>query len=129
MTSCFLQKALRLSSLLLTATLFLLSPSAASFAHAAPATLRVGVFSRTLPMPAAQSKGFLERENLTVSYLQVQSSTQQFTFLRDGQYDIVNTAIDNVINYRLNDSNPIGARRKLSIERGGFSWIMALPKH
>ncbi|HYY97516.1 MAG TPA: ABC transporter substrate-binding protein [Pyrinomonadaceae bacterium] len=109
----FLRKALRLSSPLLTAALLLLSASSRpAFAQAtpAPATLRVGVFARTLPMLAAQLKGFLAEENLTVSYLQVQSSTQQFTSLRDGQYDIINTAIDNVVNYRLNDSNPIGAR-------------------
>lgn len=113
MTSSFLRKALRLSPLLLTAALFLLPLSARpAYAQAAPTpvALRVGVFSRSLPMLAAQSKGFYARENLTVSYLQVQSSTQQFTFLRDGQYDIINTAADNVVNYRLNDSNPIGAR-------------------
>jgi ABC-type nitrate/sulfonate/bicarbonate transport system substrate-binding protein len=111
MTSSFLRKALRLSFLLLTAMLFAPSPRGVyAQTTPAPAALRVGVFSRTLPMLAAQSKGFLVRENLTVSYLQVQSSTQQFTSLRDGQYDIINTAIDNVVNYRLNNSNPIGAR-------------------
>jgi ABC-type nitrate/sulfonate/bicarbonate transport system substrate-binding protein len=83
-----------------------------------PATLRVGVFARSLPMLAAEAKGFFARENLTVSFLQVQSSTQQFTSLRDGQYDIVQTAADNVANYRLNDSNPIGARLDVQIFMG-----------
>jgi ABC-type nitrate/sulfonate/bicarbonate transport system substrate-binding protein len=117
MTSRFPRKTLRLSALLLT-TALLLSASLPARTRAAarpeashaPATLRVGVFSRSLPMLAAQSKGFFARENLTVSFLQVQSSTQQFTFLRDGQYDIVQTALDNVVNYRLNNSNPLGPR-------------------
>ena len=83
-----------------------------------PATLRVGVFARSLPMLVAQAKGFFARENLSVSFLQVQSSTQQFQFLRDGQYDIVQTAADNVVNYRINDSNPVGARLDVQMFMG-----------
>lgn len=74
-----------------------------------PATIRMGIFARSLPMLAAEAKGFYAKYNLTVQYLQVQSSTQQFQFLRDDQYDVVQTSPDNVANYRLNASNPLGA--------------------
>lgn len=75
-----------------------------------PATVRVGVFTKTLALLAAQSKGFFAQQNLTVEYLQVTSSPQQFQALRDGEYDLVLTSPDNVANYRLNDNNPLGAR-------------------
>jgi ABC-type nitrate/sulfonate/bicarbonate transport system substrate-binding protein len=120
MTSLLPRKTLRLRLALMACALLVLSPTTRlSFAAGRtgdapapppPAALRVGVFARSLPMLAAEAKGFFARENLSVSFLQVQSSTQQFTYLRDGRYDIIQTAVDNVVNYRLNGSNPVGAR-------------------
>lgn len=72
--------------------------------------IRMGVFYRSLPMIIADSQGMLEKQDLAVDYQQVKSSTQQFEFLRDGKYDVVQTSPDNVANYRLNDNNPIGER-------------------
>src|SRR5882724_10862603 len=96
--------------ILLASTLFLASilPAGAAVA-ASPDHLRIGVFNKTLTTLAAESEGFLAEQGLTVEYLQVSSSTQQFQFLRDGQYDLVHSSPDNTVNYRLNDSNALGA--------------------
>lgn len=93
----------------------LLALTAAIVATPAPAaahrpTVDLGIFYQSLPLLAAQEKGFFERAGLDVRYQQVTSSTQQFQALRDGEYDLVATAIDNVANYRLNDSNALGRR-------------------
>jgi ABC-type nitrate/sulfonate/bicarbonate transport system substrate-binding protein len=73
-----------------------------------PAEINFGVFFVSLPMLAAQAEGFWERHNLTVNYLGVTGSRQQFDFLRSGQYDIVQTSPDNVMNYRYNSDNALG---------------------
>jgi len=99
-----------LLALLVALTAPLSGPAAAHGGHQPPpATVRIGVFARSLPMLAADAKGFNAKYNLTVQYLQVTSSTQQFQALRDGEYDMVQTSPDNVANYRLNASNPLGA--------------------
>lgn len=72
--------------------------------------LRLGCFYRSLPMEVAARHGHYERHGLEVTHDQVTSSTQQFTSLRDGDYDVVQTSPDNVANYRYNDGNPIGER-------------------
>ena len=73
-----------------------------------PATVRLGLFARTLPILVAPVKGFYAKQNLDVQYLQVSGSKQQFEFLRDGKYDVISTSHDNVVTYRLNTSNPLG---------------------
>lgn len=73
-------------------------------------TVRLGCFYRSLPMMAAQQKGFYDDAGIEVNYQQVSSSTQQFEYLRDGRYDVVQTSPDNTANYRYNDGNPIGTR-------------------
>jgi len=92
----------------LTALSFLL-PALAAASPPPPATLNVGFFGRTLPMIAAQARGFFAAEGLTVNFLQIASSTQAFADLRDGRYDLALTSVDNVVNYRLNAGNPLGA--------------------
>jgi ABC-type nitrate/sulfonate/bicarbonate transport system substrate-binding protein len=73
-----------------------------------PATVRLGLFARTLPILVGPVQGFYAQENLDVQYLQVSGSKQQFEFLRDGKYDVISTSHDNVVTYRLNTSNPLG---------------------
>ncbi|MFL5458595.1 MAG: ABC transporter substrate-binding protein [Myxococcales bacterium] len=73
-----------------------------------PATLRVGFFGKNAAMLAAQDQGFFAAQNLSVTYLQIQSSEQAFADLRDGKYDIILASIDNVVNYRLNPHNALG---------------------
>lgn len=72
--------------------------------------IRLGAFYRSLPMMAAEQRGFYESENLDVEFGQVKSSTQQFQYLSEGQYDIVQTSPDNTANYRYNQHNPINER-------------------
>lgn len=61
-------------------------------------------------MMAAEQRGFYEGKDLEVEFGQVKSSTQQFQYLRDGQYDVVQTSPDNTANYRYNQHNPINER-------------------
>jgi ABC-type nitrate/sulfonate/bicarbonate transport system substrate-binding protein len=98
----------RLLIVLLWTLLPLVGAVAGSAAPSTPATLNVGYFGRTLPMIAAQSKGFFAAEGLTVNFLPIASSTQAFAALRDGSYDAALTSVDNVVNYRLNAGNPLG---------------------
>src|SRR3954466_8449512 len=78
-----------------------------------PATLRVGFFGKNAAMLAAQDQGVFAAENLSVTYLQIQSSEQAFTDLRDGKYDIILASIDNVVNFRLNPHNALGAAQQV----------------
>ena len=72
--------------------------------------IKLGAFYRSLPMMAADQEGFYEQHDLDVEVGQVTSSTQQFEYLGDGRYDVVQTSPDNTANYRLNSGNPIGKR-------------------
>lgn len=74
-----------------------------------PATLNLGFFGKNAAMLAAQQQGFFAAQDLTVNDLQIQSSEQAFKDLRDGKYDIVLASIDNVVNFRLNPHNALGA--------------------
>ena len=73
-------------------------------------TIKLGAFYRSLPMLVAEEKGFYADRDIEIDYGQVKSSTQQFDFLSDGRYEVVQTSPDNTANYRLNDDNPIGKR-------------------
>lgn len=67
-------------------------------------------------MLVAEQRGFYENEDVEVEFGQVKSSTQQFEYLSDGRYDVVQTSPDNTANYRLNQNNPIGQK----VEGQGF---------
>lgn len=67
-------------------------------------------------MMVAEERGCYESRDIEVEFHQVSSSTQQFQWLSDGRYDVVQTSPDNTANYRLNDGNPIGSR----VEATGF---------
>lgn len=73
-----------------------------------PATVNLGLFGQSLALTAAQDQGFFDRQGLTVRFHQVLSSTQQFQALASGEYDLAQTSVDNVINYRLNERTPLG---------------------
>lgn len=82
----------------------------ASSADAADATVHIdiGIFSPSLTTVVADAGGFLEQSGITVTYHQVAGSVQQFGALRDGEYDLIFTSPDNVLHYRLNESNALG---------------------
>jgi hypothetical protein len=73
-------------------------------------TIRLGYFYRTLPLMTAQRHGFYRRHGLEVQEERVRSSTQQFEYLLDGRYDVVQTSPDNVANYRYNTGHALGDR-------------------
>lgn len=73
-----------------------------------PDTIDLGYFSATPQVTVAQRQGFFAAENLVVREAQTPSSPTIFRDLRDGRREIILTQIDNVFNYRLNASNPIG---------------------
>ncbi|HEX8848824.1 MAG TPA: ABC transporter substrate-binding protein [Gemmatimonadaceae bacterium] len=73
-----------------------------------PATVNVGYFSKSPVITMGIRHGFFADENITVNAVQTASSPQIFRNLRDGVHDVILTQIDNVFNYRYNQSNPIG---------------------
>lgn len=77
-------------------------------ALAQPATVRVGYFSTSLPLMAAQAKGFFAEENIALSTFQVRSSVQMFQRVRDELMDVAFSSPDNPVNYRLNPHNAVG---------------------
>ena len=93
--------------------------------------IRLGGFYRSLPMAVAENQGMYEARDLEVEFDQVSSSTQQFQYLSDGRYDVVQTSPDNTANYRLNRANPIGqlvaAKGFLGLDHGMYLVVVAQP--
>lgn len=93
--------------------------------------IRLGGFYRSLPMAVAENQGMYAARDLDVEFDQVSSSTQQFQYLSDGRYDVVQTSPDNTANYRLNKGNPIGqlvaARGFLGLDHGMYLVVVAQP--
>jgi ABC-type nitrate/sulfonate/bicarbonate transport system substrate-binding protein len=101
--------AAKMSFLLL--TLFLLT-GATTYQAAAqtppPCTgIQFGSFSKGLSYIVAQRQGFFTAEGITVCYRQVTSSTQQFNDLFAGNYQIIQTAGDNIVNRVINSQAPV----------------------
>lgn len=93
--------------------------------------IRLGGFYRSLPMTVAEEQGLYAARNLEVEFDQVSSSTQQFQYLSDGGYDVVQTSPDNTANYCLNRGNPIGqvvpAKGFLGLDHGMYLVVVAQP--
>lgn len=93
--------------------------------------IRLGGFYRSLPMLVAEEKGHYDDHGIEMEFGQVTSSTQQFQFLADGQYDIVQTSPDNTANYHLNRNNPIGrlvdGQGFLGMDHGMYLVVVAQP--
>src|SRR3954469_2375803 len=73
-----------------------------------PATIRLSYFSKSPTVAMAQAHGYFAAQHLTVVETQTTSSPTIFRNLRDGAQDVILTQSDNVFNYRLNPSNPLG---------------------
>ena len=84
------------------------TPIRATAVSMAPATIRLGYFSKSPVVAMAETHGFFTDENLTVVDSQTPSSPVIFRKLRDKKWDVILTQIDNVFNYRYNASNPLG---------------------
>jgi ABC-type nitrate/sulfonate/bicarbonate transport system substrate-binding protein len=97
-----------------------------------PATIRLSYFSKSPVVAMAQAKGFFAAENLSVVETQTTSSPTIFRNLRDGAQDVILTQSDNVFNYRLNPSNPLGGTFSpvifLGTDWGNGASLMARPE-
>jgi len=97
-----------------------------------PALVRIGDFSKSPVIAMAQKHGWFADANLTVTEEQTPSSPVIFQKLRDGQWDVILTQIDNVFNYRYNQSNPLGGTFEpvafLGTDNGNGASLMARPE-
>jgi len=92
--------------------------------------LTLGLFSASLVTPAARAGGHFAAHGLDVAEEPVTSSRAQFQALLAGAYDLVLTSPDNVLAYRLDPGNPLGATHDVrilaAVDRGlGLSLVGA----
>ncbi|GHO74133.1 hypothetical protein KSD_19040 [Ktedonobacter sp. SOSP1-85] len=88
-----------------------------SHAHADTNTcIQYGGFSRSVSYIEAQAHGFFAQEGICVTYNQVTNSTQQWNSFLAGQYDIISTTADNVVNQYVN--NNVSAQAVAGIDQG-----------
>src|SRR3972149_8653299 len=73
-------------------------------AHGAE-TVTIHVFpgSANLALFVASEKGFFEKSNIKLELSITRTSREQMTGVRDGKWDLGNTALDNVIAYNVNE--------------------------
>ncbi|HET7449947.1 MAG TPA: ABC transporter substrate-binding protein [Gaiellaceae bacterium] len=97
-----------------------------------PATIRLGYFSKSVVVEMGKRHGFFADESLAVVDSQTSSSPVIFRKLRDRQWDVILTQIDNVFNYRYNQSNPLGGTFApvafLQTDWGNGASLMARPE-
>ncbi len=87
--------------------------------------LTLSIFSNagTVPLEIAVRHGFFEECGLTVDIKATTSSIEQMTGVIDGRYDIVATAIDNVIAYNTGQgAAPTMAESRLKVFLGSASY-------
>jgi ABC-type nitrate/sulfonate/bicarbonate transport system substrate-binding protein len=99
-------------------------------AKSGPRRLALGLFSASLVTPAARAGGWFAAHGLDVAEEAVTSSRAQFHALFSGAYDLVLTSPDNVLAYRLDPGNPLGATHDVrilaAVDRGlGLSLVGA----
>jgi ABC-type nitrate/sulfonate/bicarbonate transport system substrate-binding protein len=93
--------------------------------------VRLGYFSASAVSMLAHHTGIYTASRLSVIEEAVPSSPEQFRRLLSGEYDLVLTSPDNVLNYRLNDRSPLPQAGDIRILAGvdmglGLS-VMAAP--
>jgi ABC-type nitrate/sulfonate/bicarbonate transport system substrate-binding protein len=91
----------------------------------------VGTFTPSVLLSLARRTGALDAEGLRVREVPVASSPAQFRSLLDGALDIALTSPDNVVAYRFDPTNPLGAvadvRILATIDRGMGLGLYARP--
>jgi ABC-type nitrate/sulfonate/bicarbonate transport system substrate-binding protein len=95
-----------------------------------PRRLALGLFSASPVTPAARAGGHFAAQGLVVAEEAVTSSRAQFEALLAGTYDLVLTSPDNVLAYRMDPGNPLGATHDVrilaAVDRGlGLSLVGA----
>ncbi len=69
--------------------------------------INYGAFTQTATYSVANQLGFFEAYGLNVTYLQVPNSTYGYNQLLNGGYDIMTGTIDNAVNLRFNQQQPL----------------------
>ena len=69
--------------------------------------LNYGTFAPAATYSIANQLGFFTANGLNVTYRQIPNSTAGFASLLSGEYDIINAAIDNAVNFRFNSQKPL----------------------
>ncbi|WP_201382959.1 ABC transporter substrate-binding protein [Ktedonobacter sp. SOSP1-52] len=69
--------------------------------------IQYGAFSQSISFIVAQRQGYFAQEGLSICYNQVTGSVQQFNDLLAGNYDLISTASDNVVNRYVNQQLPL----------------------
>jgi ABC-type nitrate/sulfonate/bicarbonate transport system substrate-binding protein len=92
--------------------------------------LTLGLFSTSLVARAARDGGHFAAQGLEIAEVPVTSSLDQFGALLAGTYDLVLTSPDNVLAYRFDAGNPLGATHDVrvlaAVDRGlGLSLVGA----
>jgi ABC-type nitrate/sulfonate/bicarbonate transport system substrate-binding protein len=87
-----------------------------------PARVVVGAFTPSVLLSVARHDGRLAEQDLEVEEVPVESSPAQFRSLLAGELDIAFTSPDNVLAYRFDPGNPLGAvadvRLVSTVDRG-----------
>lgn len=76
-------------------------------AVAALQNVQYGAFLPTATYSVANQLGFFTANGLNVTFNQVASSTDAFTSILNGQYDILTATVDNALNYRFNQNQNV----------------------
>ncbi|GLV53667.1 hypothetical protein KDH_05190 [Dictyobacter sp. S3.2.2.5] len=76
-------------------------------AHASGSCIQYGAFGKSVSYIEAVNQGYFVKEGVSVCYNQVTSSTQQISSLLSGQYDIISSTADNVVNQDVNNNQSI----------------------
>jgi ABC-type nitrate/sulfonate/bicarbonate transport system substrate-binding protein len=74
-----------------------------------PTTLKLGAFTPSVVLAVARRTGSLAEQDLEVEEVLVPSSPAQFRSLASGELDLALTSPDNVVAYRFDPGNPLGA--------------------
>jgi ABC-type nitrate/sulfonate/bicarbonate transport system substrate-binding protein len=82
------------------------------------ATIRLGIFTRSVLLEVARVIGALAEAGVEVAEIPVSSSPAQFASLRDGEFDAILTSPDNVLAYNLLPDNPLGMLLDVEILAG-----------
>jgi ABC-type nitrate/sulfonate/bicarbonate transport system substrate-binding protein len=93
--------------------------------------ITVGTFTPSVLLDLARGSGRLEEHGLVVHERPVTSSPSQFSDLADGTLDVALTSPDNVLAYRFEPANPLGAlldaRIVSGVDRGMGLGLYARP--
>lgn len=71
-------------------------------------TLTMGAFAPSPGLVAGMRQGFFARHGVDLVMEHVPSSDEQFRGFAEGRWDVLQTALDNVVNYRFNGSTKLG---------------------